>query len=62
MHAPGGEEAGIKGAFVLSLNDTPGAREVFGRLAMIDVPVTYTIGTSAAKKVGELVISNRPLA
>jgi DNA adenine methylase len=53
--------AGIKGAFVLSINDTPGAREVFGRFAMIEVPVTYTVGAGAPKKVGELIISNRPI-
>ena len=51
--------AGIKGAFVLSINDTPGAREVFGRFEMIEVPVTYTVGAGAAKKAGELIISNR---
>ncbi|WP_298808318.1 DNA adenine methylase [uncultured Sphingomonas sp.] len=53
--------AGIKGAFVLSINDTPGARETFARFDMVDVPVTYTIGAGAAKKVGELIISNRPI-
>jgi hypothetical protein len=29
---------------------------------MIEVPVTYTVGAGAAKKVGELIISNRPIA
>ncbi len=54
--------AGIRGAFVLSINDTPGAREVFGRFNIIEVPVTYTIAAGAAKKVGALIISNRPIA
>lgn len=36
--------ATIAGSFILSINDTPGAREVFGRFAIEAVPVTYTIG------------------
>lgn len=50
----------IDGRFVLSINDTPGAREVFGRFRFDEVETTYTIGTAATgagKKVGELIIS-----
>ena len=55
--------AGVRGAFVLSINDTPGAREVFGRFEMIDAPVTYTVGGGAkAQRAGELIVSNRPIA
>ncbi len=50
--------AGIKGRFILSINDTPGAREVFGRFEQIVLPVTYTVGAGAAKKVSELVVAN----
>lgn len=50
--------AGIKGRFLLSINDTPGVREVFGAFHMREAATTYTIGASAAKRVGELVISN----
>lgn len=49
---------GIKGRFVLSINDTPGAREVFGRFHQVQLPVTYTVGAGAAKKVNELVVAN----
>jgi DNA adenine methylase len=50
--------AGIKGRFVLSINDTPGARSVFARFDQIVLPVTYTVGAGEAKKVSELVIAN----
>jgi DNA adenine methylase len=51
--------AGIKGKFLLSINDTPGAREVFGRFRMRELETTYQIGGMAnAKKVDELLISN----
>lgn len=49
---------GIKGKFLLSINDTPGAREVFGRFHQVKLPVTYTAGAGAAKKVSELVVAN----
>ena len=38
--------AGIAGRFVLSINDTALAREVFGRFDLEEVPVTYTIGAA----------------
>lgn len=50
--------AGIKGRFVLSINDTPGAREVFARFDQVVLPVTYSVGGGAPKKVSELVIAN----
>lgn len=51
--------AGIRGRFYLSINDTPGAREVFGRFALREFTTTYSIaGGAAAKKVGELLVSN----
>ena len=52
--------AGIAGSFLLSINDTPGARAVFGRFAFDEVPCTYTIATAAAgegKKVSELIVA-----
>lgn len=50
---------GISGQFVLSINDTPGAREVFGRFTIEDVATTYTIGTASGggKRVGELIVT-----
>ncbi|CAN5773544.1 DNA adenine methylase [soil metagenome] len=50
--------AAIKGRFVLSVNDTPGAREVFGRFHTADVDTTCSVGAGAAKKAGELIVTN----
>lgn len=55
--------AGIRGKFLLSINDTAGARAVFSPFHMRDVDVTYNIATAATgsgKKVGELLIANFP--
>lgn len=52
----------IEGQFILSINDTPGAREVFAAFEMMAVETTYTIATAAAgegKRVGELIILGR---
>lgn len=49
--------AGLKGRFVMSINDTPEVRNLFGRFSIAAVPVTYTIGRDAAVKTGELIIS-----
>jgi DNA adenine methylase len=50
--------AGIQGGFLLSINDTPGAREVFAPFSIESVPVTYTIGTAngAGQRAGELIV------
>jgi DNA adenine methylase len=51
--------AGIRGRFILTINDTPGARAVFGRFQTVAVPTTYSVGGgSKAKKVTELLVSN----
>ena len=53
--------AGIRGRFLLSLNDTAGVRETFGRFHMHEVETSWSIATvngSGAKRVGELLISN----
>ncbi|WP_336974994.1 DNA adenine methylase [Sphingobium aromaticiconvertens] len=51
--------AALKGRFILSLNDRPEVREIFGRFAFDEVKTTYTLGGSDnAKRVSELVISN----
>lgn len=55
--------AGIRGRFILSINDTPGARAVFSPFHMIAVDVSYSIATAAtgrSKPVGELIIANFP--
>jgi len=51
----------LKGRFILSINDTPLAREVFGRFQIAEVTTTYTISTAtvgSGKRVGELIVSN----
>ncbi len=54
---------GLRGRFVLSLNDVPGVRVMFGRFYMQEVDVAYTVGTNraAGTRAGELLISNRLL-
>ncbi len=52
--------AGIDGAFILSINDTPEIREIFAGFNMDQVRLTYTVGKSAPTgKAQELIISNR---
>lgn len=51
--------AGIAGRFILSINDTSGVRETFGRFGIEAVETTYTIGTATpagAKRTGELIV------
>ena len=51
--------AGIKGRFVLSLNDCPGVRECFRSFTLEPVETTYSNGREGAAKVAkELLISN----
>lgn len=52
--------AEITGRFVLSINDTPLAREVFGRFRIEEVETTYTVAasTGTGKKARELIVSN----
>lgn len=51
--------AGLKGRFLLSINDTPDIRKVFRPFAIERVETTYTVAKSAAGrgKVGELLIT-----
>jgi DNA adenine methylase len=51
----------LKGRFLLSLNDHPHVREIFGRFDRIEVRTTYSLGsarTSRAVDRAELIISN----
>lgn len=55
--------AGLRGQFLLSLNDTPGVRQVFRRFAIEAVETTYSISGPAGAgrgKVGEVLITPRP--
>ena len=53
---------GIRGRFVMSLNDTAGVREVFGGFQLQAVDTTYTVAKGKASKAAELLISNFDLA
>lgn len=56
-----GELRGIKGRFVMSINDTPGVRETFAGFHMREVETTYTVGAGNGTKAAELLISGEPL-
>jgi len=49
---------GIQGRFLLSLNDTPGVREVFGNFHIEAVRTRYSVAAKGKKEVGEVLISN----
>jgi len=48
----------IKGRFILSLDDHPAVRQIFGHWYMKDVEMTYTAQTKTGKRYGEVLISN----
>lgn len=50
--------AGVKGRFVMSINDVPEIREVFGRFELNEVETSYTVGSKAGSrgKRAELVV------
>ena len=50
--------AGIKGRFIVSLNDKPEVREIFSAFNIMDVGLTYTINGGAGTNVGEVIITN----
>lgn len=50
--------AGIKGKFIMSLNDTAGVREVFQQFKFEEVQTRYSICSAQNQKVGEVLISN----
>lgn len=52
---------GIRGRFVLSINDRPEVRRIFAAFDQETVSLTYTIGSGAPKEVGELVITTKGL-
>ena len=49
---------GIKGRFILSLNDLPEVRETFAGFAFEEVETRYSANAKATRRVGELLISN----
>lgn len=57
-----GQLAGIKGRFILSLNDVPEIRQTFAAFTIESVATTYDAATAGGTGARELVISDRPLA
>jgi Site-specific DNA methylase len=53
--------AGIKGKFLMSLNDNEGVRETFAGFAIASIDTTYTLGPQS-KQAREVLISNYPIA
>jgi DNA adenine methylase len=57
--------AGLQGGWLLSLNDTPGVRQVFGRFAIEVVETTYSVAGpgrgAGGGKVSEVLISPRAI-
>jgi Site-specific DNA methylase len=52
--------AGIKGRFLMSLNDNDGVRETFAGFSIAAIDTTYSVG-GRPTKAGEVLISNFPL-
>ena len=50
--------ASIVGRFILTVNDCAETRAIFGRFAMADAELSYTLCGSNAKAVRELIVSN----
>lgn len=58
MQALADQLAGVRGWFILSLNDVPEVRAVFAQFHMTEVATTYTIAQAKAQPRSELLISN----
>ncbi len=50
--------AKLKGKFIVSLNDTPGVREVFANFQIEKVTTRYSLSAKVNKTVGEVLITN----
>jgi len=48
--------ANIKGRFILSINDVPEIREVFGQFKMEEVSLNYSVSQKGATQARELII------
>ncbi len=49
---------GLKGRFIMSINDVPEIRRIFKSFYIKEVQTTYTTGTQPGKKAAELLVSN----
>ena len=50
--------AGLDGAFILSINDVPEIRTIFGRFRFEETEVVYTAARNGPKAARELIIRN----
>lgn len=50
--------AGIKGRFMLSINDAPQIRSIFSAFHVSEIETTYSISDSGSQQVRELIFSN----
>ena len=50
--------AGVRGKFLMSINDTPGVRATFGQFRLREIETTYTVGAVGSSKAAELLVSN----
>ena len=48
--------AGLKGSFILSINDVPEVRRIFARFAMEEVGLTYSVMKGRSQPARELII------
>lgn len=49
---------GLKGRFILSLNDVPGVRDTFANFQIEAVKTRYSINARAPRQIGEVLITN----
>lgn len=54
------ELGALKGRFIMSLNDTPGVREVFSGFTIKDISTVYTAASNGSKAASEVLIMNYP--
>lgn len=48
---------GLKGHFILSINDRPEVRETFAGFRFVEVETRYSANAKAVRRVGELLVS-----
>ncbi|MEL6312119.1 MAG: DNA adenine methylase, partial [Pseudomonadota bacterium] len=53
---------GLKGKFILSINDCPETRSLFGHHHVVERQVTYSVSKSGSKDARELIVTNAPEA
>lgn len=59
MLSPQKPAINIDGAFVLSINDRPEIRELFGLFHLEEVALKYTVSRSESIEAKELIVSNK---